>query len=502
MTMEKNLEQKEITTKLKLINAFTKNKDIFTPSRGNLIRWYICGPTVYDSPHLGHARTYVSFDIVRRVLENYFGYQVTYVMNITDIDDKIINKAKETKMEVSEACKIITKKYETEFFEAMDNLNVQRPTFTTRVTNYVEKIVTFIEKLMEKGFAYESEGSVYFDLVKYRENFKHPNFVNESAINEETEQLENIYKKKNKIDFVLWKKSKEGEPVYNSPWGEGRPGWHIECSAMASDLFKDGLDIHSGGCDLAFPHHENEIAQSQAFLNSNLWCPYFLHSGHLSIDGLKMSKSLKNFITVEESLKNFTPRQLRILFLNTNWWAPMTYKLESMEYSKKIEAKLMNFISISDSFIKNSEIEDNFKNVTDQDSMILEILENTKISIHEAFCDSINTFKVLTAILNLITVIHQKIENLSIRVIYVAKQYVVSILNLLGVVEEKKGFDSLDQDVLKLVCDFRANVRKYSKEKKEHKHYFELCDKLREDFKTHGYLIEDKGEESRIRKTN
>ena len=236
------------------------------PADPQQVTWYQCGPTVYDESHMGHARTYVSFDILRRIMTDYFGYNIKLIQNITDIDDKIIRKALEQNVDFRE----ISMKYETMFFEDCRRLNVQLPDAVTRVSEYVPEIVTFIENIIAKGFAYESNGSVYFDVVKYDADPCHtyaklePTSVNNKEKMAEGEGVltnAETTEKRNQLDFALWKASKPGEPKWPSPWGEGRPGWHIECSAMAASLFKKyPIDIHTGGVDLKFPHHDNEIA--------------------------------------------------------------------------------------------------------------------------------------------------------------------------------------------------------------------------------------------------
>lgn len=260
---------------------------------------------MYDESHMGHARSYVSFDILKRIMTDYFGYNVKLVMNITDIDDKIIRKAIEENISFEE----LSRRYETEFFDDMRRLNVSLPESITRVSEFVPEIVAFIEKIIENGYAYESNGSVYFDVKKYSSEPNHtyaklePTSVNNKEKMAEGEGVltnSETSEKRGEADFALWKKSKPGEPKWPSKWGEGRPGWHIECSAMAASIFKKyPIDIHTGGVDLRFPHHDNELAQSEAYYNCDNWINNFWHTGHLHIAGKKMSKSLKNFITIK-----------------------------------------------------------------------------------------------------------------------------------------------------------------------------------------------------------
>ena len=265
-------------------------------------------------------------------MTDYFGYDVKLCMNITDIDDKIIMRANEQKKNFAD----ISRKMETEFFKDCEALNIRLPAVITRVTEYVPEIVTFIQKIIDNGYAYESNGSVYFNVVKYGNAENHsyaklePTNVGnmellaegEGALTAEGAKTD----KKSERDFALWKKSKEGEPFWDSPWGTGRPGWHIECSAMAGEIFKEyPIDIHSGGCDLKFPHHDNEIAQSEAYYDCDNWINNFWHTGHLHIAGKKMSKSLKNFTTIKEILAIHSSRQIRFLFLIHQWNTLMNY---------------------------------------------------------------------------------------------------------------------------------------------------------------------------------
>lgn len=337
-------------SKLTLLNSFTGKKEPFVPNNGNQVTWYICGPTVYDSAHVGHASNYMRFDILRRVLESYFGYEVVVQMNVTDIDDKIIKRSNERGIPFEE----LARYYENEFMEDLDNLNVLRPAYLTRVSEYIPEVLEYIEAIIKNGCAYESDGSVYFDTNAFTccgHNYGklEPSSVGSEALLQEgegvlssqDEALKN--QKKSAGDFVLWKKSKPDEPLWDSPWGPGRPGWHIECSAMASHVLGESIDIHAGGVDLRFPHHSNEIAQAEAYHGCQQWVNYFLHAGHLHIEGLKMSKSLKNFITIRECLKRFNARQMRLAFLAHRYDAPMNYTEHGMEEAVNLDRSLTAF---------------------------------------------------------------------------------------------------------------------------------------------------------------
>lgn len=347
-------------TGLMLNNSMVGEKTEFIPAGpGKQITWYGCGPTVYDAAHMGHARTYLCFDIMRRVLRDYFGYNILMCMNITDIDDKIIQRSREKNVDFES----LARYWEAMFWDDMRALNIELPDVVTRVSEYVPEVIRFIQGILENGFAYMSEGSVYFDTQAFRASPSHvygrmePFSVNDQArVLEGEGDLGIVTEKKCPLDFALWKKAKEGEPFWESPWGRGRPGWHIECSAMASEVLGFPVDIHSGGIDLRFPHHDNELAQSEARYNRPQWVNYFLHAGHLHIKGSKMSKSLKNFITIKECLATFSSRALRLLTLSHRWDAPMNYSPdgESMCHASDIDQGFVNFFGTVQAFLRSS----------------------------------------------------------------------------------------------------------------------------------------------------
>lgn len=475
---------------LKLYNSITKTKETFVPSGGNEVKMYICGPTVYDSPHIGHARTYVMFDIMRRVLSDYLKYNVRFVMNITDIDDKIIVRANESGASTEE----ITRKYTEEFFEDMEALNVRQPSFVTFVTSYVDKIVKFIEKLEANGFAYESGGSVYFDLEKYQEKHNYPLFKSKDGINSEGAENKD---KRGPCDFVLWKKSKENEPRYESKWGYGRPGWHIECSVMSSDILGEDLDIHAGGIDLAFPHHENEIAQCQAYFMKEPWVRWFLHTGHLNIDGLKMSKSLKNFTTIKEALEMISPRQLRVLFLHHQWNKDMNYEKEHLKFAESIEKKIFNFMSIAESMRKNTL---QFKTLEDVDREVLKELKDVQESIHTAILDNIDTPTVMRKIVEMVNFTNIRIKGISPSTVLVVKDYIKEIMDMFGLSEGEAQASSKEDLVAQMLSDFRESIRGMARRKEPYSNFFQRCDWVRESIKDYGYIIEDNSEGSILRK--
>ena len=308
---------------LTVYNTLHGKKEKFIPLKAGKVSMYVCGPTVYDTSHIGHARSVVVFDTIYRWLMK-IGFDVTYVRNFTDVDDKIIKKSNET----GEACTTITEKYIEEFHNEMDALNVLRPNVEPKATEHITHIIKFIQMLIDKGKAYHVEGGdVYFSLDTFKEygtlSGRNPDDMQAGAriaVNE---------KKKNPLDFTLWKPAKPGEPFWESPWGNGRPGWHIECSAMSYEYLGEGFDIHGGGKDLIFPHHENEIAQSEAVFGTQ-FVKYWIHNGFVDINNEKMSKSLGNFTMIKEVLEKYDPEVIRMFLLSKHYRSPIDYSEDSM----------------------------------------------------------------------------------------------------------------------------------------------------------------------------
>ncbi|CAL4165604.1 unnamed protein product, partial [Meganyctiphanes norvegica] len=491
--------------KLHLYNSFTRRKEHFVP-QGPVVTWYSCGPTVYDDSHMGHARSYISFDIMRRVLQDYFGYKIHYVMNITDIDDKIIKRARtnylvqqyrqanpstdqiyediaaamaehnsrianttdqdKKKMMVDEIEKVkmsasavkdsrstgsvaeveknidtllttasgvlgewldkqkgsqvtensifaeLPRHFENSFNSDMEALNVLPADVITRVSEYVPEIVDYVKKIIDNGYAYEANGSVYFDVNKFdgEPNHYYAKLVPEAYGNQEALQEgegdlsvnpDRLQEKRSPNDFALWKASKPGEPAWLSPWGNGRPGWHIECSAMASAVLGSSMDIHTGGVDLKFPHHDNELAQSEAYYKNDNWVRYFLHTGHLHIDGCKMSKSLKNFITIKKALEDHNPSLLRIAFLLHSWKDTLDYSSNTMEGSRQFFKMVSEF---------NLNIQDLLRRIGctsevwgDAEVEMNNAYNNGRLAFHMALCDNMDTRTALDSIRDLIT---------------------------------------------------------------------------------------------------
>lgn len=345
---------------LKLYNTLTRKKEIFKPVNKNLVRMYVCGPTVNDVPHLGHARSQISFDILRRYLK-FSGYNVKFVSNITDIEDKIINKANELRIPIKE----LTERNYKAHMEDYSSLGIEKPDVQPKATEYVKEMIELIQKLEKKGYTYIiSEDGVYFDISKFKDYGK---LSHQKIENLKTgARVKSKDSKKNREDFVLWKFSKPSEPFWESPWGKGRPGWHIECSAMSYSILGLPLDIHGGGQDLIFPHHEDEIAQSEAGYGKR-FANYWIHNGMVNVDNIKMSKSLGNFRTIKDLLKIYKPEIIRYLVLSNHYRKPIDFSEKTLDNAKNSYERLKNICEIieDDGEINKEYIEEFKKEMND-----------------------------------------------------------------------------------------------------------------------------------------
>ncbi|KAK7049885.1 cysteinyl-tRNA synthetase [Paramarasmius palmivorus] len=627
---------------LKVYNSLTRSKTEFVPKTGRLVKWYNCGPTVYDASHMGHARNYVTQDVIRRIMSDYFGYDVHFVMNITDIDDKIIKRARQTHLletfradtkslnadlisqvqlawrkfvreelrnglpederpsegqegekwskiieliqnkEWKQAClrrdekfdmnfssasraftalkeaqnqletgktsqegahKLIDESsdiltvfldeqykatvtdpslsrnlasyWEGRFFEDMARLRVREPDTLTRVTEYVPEIVAFVDKIVQNGYAYQAEGSIYFDTQAFDnapihdyaklEPWSKGNREHQEGGGEATSSAK--FTRRSASDFALWKASKPGEPSWPSPWGPGRPGWHIECSVMASAILGNNMDIHSGGIDLAFPHHDNEMAQSEAYHECPAWVNYFLHTGHLHIEGLKMSKSLKNFITIDEILQKYSARQLRLAFLTQLWNAKVDFSESLMTGEvRNLETTLNNFFTTVKALVSQSRanglVSDGYHHYEALESELTARFHETQLNFRAALCDSFNTPGALDAIRDIVsrtnTYINSRGKNVNVGVVENITRWVGKMLRMFGLGEgentelgwgqENKGDagnfnrEEVLMPYLRALSSFRDGVRKIAMAKGDTalKDILALSDKLRD----------------------
>ena len=342
------LKEKKMPLRIKIYNSISKKKEAFEPINEKNIGMYVCGPTVYDSCHIGHARSTVAFDVMVRYFRK-SGYNVKYVRNFTDIDDKIINRANKLNISITE----LSEKYIKEFYEDMDALRVLRADIEPKATEYMDEIINVVSVLIEKGFAYEKAGDVYFSVEAFDGYGKLSGRKLEDMKEKTKTRIDINIKKKNPLDFILWKGAKADEPFWESPWGVGRPGWHIECSAMSSKLIGESIDIHGGGKDLIFPHHENEIAQSEAAFGKR-FVKYWVHNGFVNINKEKMSKSLGNFTTIKDILKHYHPEAVRLFLLSSRYRMPIDFNEQAMREAKlNLDKVYALFLRINIKNIKN-----------------------------------------------------------------------------------------------------------------------------------------------------
>lgn len=496
-------------TGLKTYNSLTKRKEPLVLARDGVATWYSCGPTVYDHAHLGHACSYVRFDILQRILSRFFGITVIHGMVITDIDDKIIRRGWEENICPS----VISAMYEEEFKKDMLSLNVIPPAAYLRVTENVHHIIPFIETIIENGHAYATkEGNVYFDVGsiggrygKFGEGSDSPGEPgNESS-------------KRDLRDFALWKRSKPREPYWESPWGPGRPGWHIECSTIASSMFGRQLDIHSGGIDLAFPHHENEIAQSEAYHQCPQWANYFLHSGHLHLKGSaeKMSKSLKNYITIKDFLQSYSANEFRMFCLLAKYKSAVDYSEGSMSEACRSLGTINTFIHDAQAYVKGQ-----LQCSPVQDQVLWTRLAETKSSVVEALTDDFDTPRAVGALMNLVHHANCQLQPVSKvegaprspAVFAAMASYIRDVLDAFGVdllrAKDAAATSHLAslEGVVEQLSRFRSQVRAFalartdvdSSSAKPGLHpdrvpLLKACDALRDDLAAHGVIIKDRG---------
>jgi cysteinyl-tRNA synthetase len=441
---------------LKIFNTFTNKREVFKPICDKKIGMYVCGMTVYDECHLGHARVLVVFDTLYRLLQE-LGYEVNFVRNITDVDDKIIAKT----LSLNTDLKTLTEHYISLMHEDCKSLNVLPPTFEPRATDNIANIIKIITKLIDKGFAYQAKnGDVYYDVEKF------PNYGKLSGknINElkAGARITPDEDKKNSTDFVLWKRSKKNEPYWSSPWGDGRPGWHIECSAMSNDILGETFDIHGGGADLQFPHHENEIAQSEA-ANGKKFVNYWMHNGFVQINKEKMSKSLNNFFTIKQVLKEYSGEEIRLFILNSHYRSPLHYFNKQLDSARSSLRRLYN--SIGQMNIKPKKHNNKYYQ-----------------KFMAAMCDDMNTAVALSVLFDLSHKIN-KDKNTE------DGELLLYLGNLLGILkQEPYKYDestSSDMDVTRIEELIKA--REKARKEKD----FIKSDKIREQLKEQKIQIED-----------
>lgn len=426
---------------MKLYNTLTRKKEEFVPLEEGKVKMYVCGPTVYDYIHIGNARPYVIFDTIRRYME-YKGYEVKYVQNFTDVDDKIINKAIKEGVEST----VISERYIAEAKKDAEGLNVEPATYNPKVTEEMPEIIEMIKTLIEKGHAYEVNGSVFYDTKSFADYGK----LSGKNIDdlEAGARIEVDTTKKSPMDFVLWKPKKPGEPAWQSPWGEGRPGWHIECSVMAKKYLGDTIDIHAGGEDLIFPHHENEIAQSEC-ANGKPFAHYWMHNGYININNRKMSKSLGNFFTVRDILKQYDGEVVRFFMLSAHYRNPINFDNELMEQAKSAVERVYTCIDNLEFLLQNSED----RELTDSEKEYSKTLDDCKTKFIAAMDDDLNTADAIAAIFDIVYASNTALSNENKNAKVVVEKTLDLIHELGGVLGlfQKTQEKSIDAEVEELI---------------------------------------------------
>jgi len=478
---------------MRFYNTMSNKIEEFETIEKGKVKMYVCGPTVYNYIHLGNARPIIVFDTLARYFK-YRGYDVTYIQNFTDVDDKIIKRANEEGISVKE----VTEKYIKGFFEDIEPLNISDDIVRPKVTENMPEIIEIIKKLIDEGFAYEKDGNVFFEVKKFEEYGNLSNQkIDELEIGARVDIME---EKNNPLDFALWKRKKEGEPYWDSPWGQGRPGWHIECSAMAKKYLGDTFDIHGGGQDLVFPHHENEIAQSRCAYHGN-FANYWLHNGFIQVNGDKMSKSLGNFFLLREILGKFPGNVVRLFILGTHYRKPINFSMDNMEDSRKtlknIVTSMNNFSEIIEKFSgkgsHEGEVSDNTGNNSTNE--FKEKVNELDKKFMEAMDEDMNTPQALAVIFDQIKETKKFSVNISNGEEAEALNYSYNSLRkkleeVLGIMlfmeDENKNFknnDKLTGNLIELLIKLRADARKEKN--------FKLSDEIRDSLKELGIEIQD-----------
>ncbi len=466
----------------RLYDTLTRRKKPFEPIEPGKVRMYVCGPTVYSDPHIGNFRTFTVGDILRRWLE-YKGYDVFHVMNITDIDDKTIRDSGEEGVSLKE----FTERYTRSFLRGLDLMNIKRATAHPKATDYAPKMVEFIEDLMEKGVAYEASDGVYFDISKFPDYGKLSG-VDTSKVKKTERMTEDEYDKETVNDFALWKKSTPDEVkrgiYYESPWGKGRPGWHIECSVMTRSLCGDTLDIHAGGEDLTFPHHENEIAQSES-LTGKEFVRNWVHARFLMINGRRMSKSLGNYVSFDEVLSKYSTDAFRYFYLSVHYRRPLDYTDASMEIAKNSADRLENTLDLMDDALRR---EDQYYDFKESEMALLDAAKENRARFEAAMDDDLDTHGAIDALHALSGAINEYLAGETNKgVLLKAASVYRKLLSALGLFEKRGAkADDLTEDLIETITAVREQLRKEKN--------YKLSDKIRDDLADAGVIISDTAE--------
>ena len=458
---------------IRIYNTLSKKKEDFVPLEEGKVRMYVCGPTVYNFIHIGNARPMIVFDTVRRYLEHK-GYEVNFVSNFTDVDDKIIKKAIEEGVPAEE----ISQRYIAECKKDMEGMNIKPATTHPLATQEIGGMIEMISELIEKGYAYEKNGTVYYRTRKFAEYGKlsHKNLDDLQGGNRSL-LVSGEDEKEDPLDFVLWKPKKEGEPAWQSPWGEGRPGWHIECSVMSKKYLGEQIDIHGGGEDLIFPHHENEIAQSEA-CSGKCFSKYWMHNAFLNIDNRKMSKSLGNFFTVREIGEKYDLQVLRFFMLNAHYRSPLNFSADLMESSKNALERILTAVENLKYVAEHTDVQE----MTEEEVLKLEETKKFEENFDDSMDDDFNTADAIAAVFDLVKFANTNVAEGSSKAFADAlREKIQSLCDILGIITEKKE-ELLDADIEQLIEERQA-ARKAKN--------FARADEIRNELLEKGIVLED-----------
>jgi len=472
---------------LKIYNTLHSKKEVFFPLKDNEVRMYVCGVTLYDELHLGHARAAVVFDVIRNYLE-YKGYRVNYVTNFTDVDDKMIQRAKQLGTTIFD----LAEKFMNEYFNQMQRLGIRKANYYPRATQHIKEIIDLIKLLEKRGFAYCVNGDVFFRVKKF------PNYgkLSHQSLEElfAGARIEVNEKKEQPFDFALWKKAKEREPSWESPWGKGRPGWHIECSSMAMKYLGESIDIHGGGRDLVFPHHENEIAQSEA-ATGKIFANFWVHNGLVTMNGEKMAKSTGNFLTLAKALEKYSGEVIRYFLLSSHYRSPLNYSENSL---KEASSSLNRVYTLLDRINKEISGATSFKKKIPPMISKFEELSNKFI---QAMDDDFNTPAALSAIFEMVKeanlILEKSISESSRVTLLEVSNKIKKLGSILGLFQGKKEkLNQKTEELLKILIEIRDKLRK--------KREWDLSDEIRKRLKNIGIQLEDRKEETewRIQSSN
>jgi cysteinyl-tRNA synthetase len=443
---------------IKVYNTLSSKKEDFQPC-GDTVTMYVCGVTVYDDCHIGHAMSYVIFDAIKRYLE-FRGYKVNHVQNFTDIDDKIINRANQMGIPSRE----LAEKYIDEYFKDMDRLNIKHATRYPKATEEIPNIIQIIHGLIDKGYAYEINGSVYFRVNRFKDYGKLSHQKTDDMVSEPASEA---VKKESPLDFALWKAAKPDEPAWDCPWGKGRPGWHIECSSMSLKYLGEQIDIHGGGQDLIFPHHENEITQSESYTGKEPFVKYWLHNGLLQLKGNKMSKSLGNLVTVKDILQKYSPDAVRLFVLNSHYRSPLLFSDESLDSAETAMERL-----------RQATFEDK-QGSNGNETIDAEAFKQRFI---ESMDDDFNTAQAIAVLFDLAREINRVSADNSNTI--KARAMLIELANIMGFTLEAPEKQPVDAEpLIQLLITIRSDLRAAKQ--------WELADKVRKKLEEQGIILED-----------